>query len=150
QLTFPCGTLARLTASRAAISPRRDMHVWWRAGLAQLDFAARRSASSLPTADFFRAGARLAQPQPHEIAALQAEMHGRYFTFTEKAWSGGPELLALELEHFVACVRERTEPRVNGERGRDAVWLGSTVLEAARRFPDEMILPPAAPSRIAA
>jgi len=43
------------------------------------------------------------------------------------------EPLKNELEHFVECVRERKQPRVDGERGLKAVRLASTVAGQVRK-----------------
>lgn len=43
------------------------------------------------------------------------------------------EPLENELEHFVECVRERRQPRVDGERGLEAVRLASIVADRIRK-----------------
>jgi predicted dehydrogenase len=43
------------------------------------------------------------------------------------------EPLKNELEHFVECVQERKRPRVDGQRGLEAVRLASTVTDQVRK-----------------
>ncbi len=131
-LTFGCGTVATLTANRAAVKPQRVMNVWWPHSHAELDFATQRTQVCEPTSAFFQAGTRLLNPPFQAIPALRAALHQVYFDVVEHDHSGGTELLALELEQFVSCVRERREPLVNGERARDAIQLAEAVENAAR------------------
>jgi predicted dehydrogenase len=132
QLRFPSGTVASLTASRADVAPRREMTLHWTHSVAQLDFANQRSVTSTPTPAFSLVGSRFVNPPAHQIPSLREGLHGHYFDVTERDWSGGPELLALELEHFISCVLQDKEPLVNGERGRMAVELADRVQRASR------------------
>ena len=68
-------------------------------------------------------------------------MRSRFFEVTEKDWSGGPEQLRLELEHFVSCVRSGTEPIASGRQARDAVRLAAAILDAASQHPTALPLP---------
>lgn len=140
-LTFRCGTVAHLSASRAATASFREMTLWWSHSLAQLDFAAQRTVTSVPTPAFHQAGSRFVNPAPQQVPALREALRGHYFEVTENDWSGGPELLALELDQFVTCVRNRQEPLVNGTRARQAVELAVTVEQAARQHPTAVSLP---------
>ena len=130
-LTFPCGTVAHLTASRADVKPVREMTVRWTQTLAHLDFAARRTVVCMPKPDFYEAAQFFVNPPVAQIASLRERLHSDYFQVTETDHSAGPELLAVELEHFVVCVRDRREPLVNGPRARDAVQLATSILHSA-------------------
>jgi predicted dehydrogenase len=132
QLAFRCGTVAHLTASRADVAPRREMTLRWTHSIAQLDFAKQHSVTSMPKPAFSLVGSRFVNPPPQQIASLREGLHGHYFDVSERDWSGGPELLSLELEHFIACVLDDKEPLVNGDRGRMAVELADRVQRAAR------------------
>ena len=72
-------------------------------------------------------------PQPFGLKELA---HGS-FTYVEKSLSDisilKPKLsrrdpLALELDHFIQCVREGKTPLVSGKHGRDALELAGEVL----------------------
>jgi predicted dehydrogenase len=132
QLEFRCGTVAHVTASRADVAPRREMTLRWTRALAHLDFANCRSVTSVPTPAFSLVGSRFVNPPPQQIAALRDGLRGHYFELSERDWSGGRELLAIELEQFVASVTGNHEPLVNGERGFAAVELADRVQRAAR------------------
>jgi predicted dehydrogenase len=131
RLHFPCGTQAHLAASRADVHPSRTMTIRWTHSLAQLDFATRRSVVSKPTEAFHSSHPHFTRPPVKEIASLRDRLHKEFFQVTETDCSAGPELLAVELEHFVSCVRDRREPLVNGPRARDAVHLATAILRSA-------------------
>ena len=42
--------------------------------------------------------------------------------------------LALELDHFLECVREKRTPLVAGEHGRDALKLAQEILEQLKIY----------------
>jgi predicted dehydrogenase len=132
RLTFRCGTVAHLTASRADVAPRREMTLRWTHSFAHLDFANQKSVTSRPRPAFTLVGSRFANPPMQQIAALRDGLHGHYFEVNEQDWSGGPELLSLELEHFVSCLQDEKEPMVNGDRGFAAVALADQVERAMR------------------
>jgi predicted dehydrogenase len=132
QLAFRCGTVAHVMASRADVSARREMTLRWTQSLAQLDFANQRTVTSVPTPTFSLVGSRFVNPPPQQLATLRDGLHGHYFEVTQRDWSGGPELLAVELEQFVANVLGAKEPLVNGQRGLAAVELADRVQRAAR------------------
>ncbi len=131
-LSFPCGTEAHITASRADVHARREMTIRWPCSVCQLDFATRRSVTSVPTAAFHESTNLFINPPFAQMASLREKLRGTFFEVIEQDYSGGPELLALELEQFVTCVREHREPLVNGVRARDAVLLADSILRAAR------------------
>jgi predicted dehydrogenase len=132
RLEFAGGTTAHLTASRADVQPSREMTIRWTHGVARLDFAAQRTVVSLPTPAYFAAAPQLARPHPKLIPSLKEKMNGTFFTVTERDWSGGRELLAVELEHFVTCVRTHTRPLVSGESARDAVVVAAAIERSLR------------------
>jgi predicted dehydrogenase len=132
RLEFAGGTVAQLTASRADVQPAREMTIRWTHGLARLDFAAQRTVTSAATPAFFAAAHQFKRPHPKQIPSLKEKMNGAFFQVTERDWSGGRELLAVELGHFVNCVRTRTSPIVTGEAARDAVLVADTIVRAAR------------------
>jgi predicted dehydrogenase len=132
QLEFHCGTVAHVTASRADVAPRREMTLRWTRSLAHLDFASSRSVTSVPTPAFSLVGSRFVNPPSQQIAALREGLRGHYFELKERDWSSGRELLAVELEHFIACATGNHEPLVNGERGLAAVELADRVQRGVR------------------
>jgi predicted dehydrogenase len=130
-LSFACGTEAHLTASRADVRPSREMAVRWTNSMAHLDFATRRSVVAVPTTAFHNAGSLFVNPSAHELSSLRDRLHKDFFHVTEHDGTACPELLAVELEHFVTCVRTGREPLVNGQRALDAVRLADAVSRAA-------------------
>jgi predicted dehydrogenase len=133
--------VAHLFASRAGVLPQRRMVLHWDDSYAELDFAAQRSLSSIPTPEFHQARAQdgFTRPRVTELAALRESLHTRYFRVTEADWSGQREPLARELEHFVDCVRTGADPIVNGRRAREAVRVATLVVEAARQHRPQLL-----------
>ena len=136
QLTFACGTVARLTASRADSISRREMTIWWGDSVAHLDFANKRTVTTIATEEFHRVRGRFRQANSRELAALQKRFQdGKYFSVTEQQWIADRDQLTQELEEFLHCVRTGAEPRIDGPQARDAVHAASAILLAASGQP---------------
>ena len=131
ELTFPGGTVAQLTASRAHAKSQREMSIWWTNGFTRLDFAKKKTLTVSPTPEFHRERARFICPSPHEVSALRTGMAGRFCEITEKDWSNTSDQLTLELEHFISSIVTRSTPRVSGEQGQSAVKIAAMILNAA-------------------
>ena len=109
RLEFDGGCVATLTASRVSAERQRKLRVFGRSLYCSVDMHAR---------------------------TIRARR------LSDGAGSGGPDIvpvdvpveigdpLARELEDFAGAVRERREPLVSGEVGRDALVLAHRVLEA--------------------
>jgi predicted dehydrogenase len=130
RITFTTGCVANLTASRSSPSAKRRMHVWAPEGYACLDFAKRQLTFIQPSEQVRRHGLDPGQLEPAARALLKEELFGRYLQVDSRECSTGADPLTRELQHFVACVRSGTRPRVTGEDGRDAIALATRILES--------------------
>ncbi len=117
RLQFASGCVANLTASRVSANRMRKIRLFQRDAYLSVDYAAQEVVlyRRLPPAPGAGGGAGLPRIVREEVPIDRAEP------------------LQLELESFVACVRERARPIVSGEDGRDALH----VAEAIRRRLEE-------------
>jgi predicted dehydrogenase len=146
RLQFDDGTVANLSASRASYSaaPNRQMHLWSAAGFAAIDFG-NRTLSVVTPCEAVRAG-------EFDYEALSAEAKA---TFKDRLFSDilrvetveieSRNALADELRDFVDAVRAKTEPRVTGADGRDALSVAEAIVTSLRahRWQSRDGVPPA-------
>jgi predicted dehydrogenase len=146
RLEFGDGCVANLSASRISYSaaPNRRMHLWSARGFAAIDFG-NRSVSVVTPSQTVRNG-------EFDYESLSAEEKA---TFKDRVFADILRLesvevesrnaLADELRDFVDAVRNRTEPRVTGRQGRDALAVAEAVLQSMRahRWQTGEPLPPA-------
>jgi len=109
RIEFEGGCVANLTASRVSSERMRKLRVFSADRYCSVDMDARTVEASRLSLDGAGAGPR--------IEALPVPVPGG-------------DSLELELADFVAAVRERREPLVNGEAARDALRLAGLVSEA--------------------
>ncbi len=106
RLSFQSGCIANLTASRISNEPIRRIRVFQEDSYLSIDYQAQ-------TID-------LAHKQNHQIARAKLPVNKR-------------PPLQDELAHFIDCVRNRAQPKVTGEDGRDALALALRIERAMRR-----------------
>jgi predicted dehydrogenase len=107
RIEFDGGCVANLTASRVSTEPMRKLRIFAPPLYCSIDMHARSVAAHRLVRDGERAGV-VPEPIPVEV--------------------GDP--LGRELADFAGAVRERRDPLVTGEVGRDALALGERVLAA--------------------
>jgi len=107
RIAFEGGCVASLTASRVSLEKVRKFRVFAPEIYVSIDMLARKT-----TAYRLEKGGSRAEVRPVTVTIADREP------------------LALELEDFVRCVRDRSRPRVPGEAGRDALALADRVVQA--------------------
>jgi predicted dehydrogenase len=107
RIAFEGGCVASLTASRVSLEKVRKFRVFAPTIYVSIDMLARKT-----TAYRLEKGGPRAEVRPVAVTVEDREP------------------LALELEDFVRCVRDRSRPRVPGEAGRDALALADRVVQA--------------------
>lgn len=110
RLQFASGCVANLTASRVSVSRLRKIRLFQRDAYLSLDYATQEIALY-----------RRLPPDP----ALGGDALPRIVR--EEVPIDRVEPLQLELESFVACVRDRRRPLVSGEDGREALWVAEEI-----------------------
>jgi predicted dehydrogenase len=127
-IKFENGAVAHLTANRVALKPMRKMRVFSKAGYVSLDFqnAQGMIVKKAPGWDF----------EQLDMESLDKAQMGDLWKFVFDGLlqvenlqldSGNP--LLDELEEFVRCVRDRSQPTVTGEDGVAAVAAAEQVLK---------------------
>ncbi|MEX0678938.1 MAG: Gfo/Idh/MocA family oxidoreductase [Pirellulales bacterium] len=133
RLEFADGCVANLSASRASYSaaPHRRMHLWSARGFAAIDFGTC-TASVVTPSEAVKSG-------EFDYESLSAEekagFKDRLFTEilrVEPLQVESRNALADELRDFVDAVRNRTEPRVTGREGRDALAVVEAIVNSIR------------------
>ena len=113
RLQFASGCVANLTASRVSMNRMRKIRLFQRDAYLSVDYASQEIAlyRRLPPdpAAGDGAGARLPRIVREDVAVERAEP------------------LRLELESFLACVRDRRRPVVSGEDGREALRVAEEI-----------------------
>ncbi len=128
RLQFASGCVANLTASRVSVNRMRKIRLFQRDAYLSVDYAAQevvlyRRLPADPAPGGAGGGAGLPRIVREEVPVHREEP------------------LQLELESFVACVRDRRRPVVSGEDGRDAL----RVAEGIRRRLEEALATAARP-----
>jgi predicted dehydrogenase len=132
RVTFANGCVADFAASRVNPAPVRRMQVWGAEGYAGLDFAKRHLTLVQPAESLRQGRIDSRRLDAATATSLKAELFGRHLQTQEFDCAGGDQLTA-ELRDFVQSIRNRTEPRVTGVAGRDAVVLASAILDDLQR-----------------
>jgi predicted dehydrogenase len=107
RIAFEGGCVASLTASRVSLEKVRKFRIFAPSLYVSIDMLSR-------SATAFRLSREGGVP---EVLPVPLPVEGE-------------EPLRLELADFLRCVRERAQPRVSGDSGRDALALADAVLEA--------------------
>jgi len=130
RLTFPDGCVADITASRVNPEPKRCVTVWTSTELVFADLHIREVTCSRPTQELLQGPAMEDRLRAGEDVALLREQVFGHFIETEKTKADQSDALTAELQDFVNCVKNRTQPRVDGTAGLRAVQVAELVLEA--------------------
>ncbi len=128
RLTFDNGCVANLTASRASVKPLRKMHVYSPEGYVSLDFSKRHATIIQPNERVRAEGFDIRKLDLSMIGLLKEKLFGHYLEIREFDMKEGDQLTA-ELKHFLHCVETRTQPKVTGEDGRNAVEIACRIQE---------------------
>ena len=120
RLNFNSGCVANLTASRVSMEKMRKIRIFAGDAYVSTDY------SEQDVMVYRRKGGELA-PGANPMELIEIE--------PLEVVKGEP--LARELEGFVQCVRDRSEPVVSGEDGRNALALAQQIIDQIRaRFTD--------------
>jgi len=113
RLHFEGGCIADLSASRISLKKYRRIRIFQKNAYLSLDYAA-------PELKVYR--------KKTEVVKSLRDIQ----ILTPKLAKKDP--LALELDHFLQCVREKRSPIIAGEHGRDALRLAQEVLEKLKIY----------------
>lgn len=127
-IKFENGAVAHLTANRVALKPMRKMRVFSKEGYVSLDFQSAQGmlVKKAPGWDF----------EKLDMQSLDRAQMGDLWKFVfdgllqvENLQLDAGNPLQAELEEFVQCVKDRSQPTVPGEEGVLAVAAAERVLK---------------------
>ncbi|MFT4839810.1 MAG: putative dehydrogenase [Planctomycetota bacterium] len=126
-IKFENGAVAHLTANRVALKPMRKMRVFSKEGYVSLDFQSAQGmlVKKAPGWDFEKLDMKSLDRA--EMGDLWKFVFDGLLQVENLQLDTGNPLLA-ELEEFVKCVKDRTQPTVPGEEGVAAVAAAERVL----------------------
>lgn len=127
RIEFEDGCVANLTASRASFQAARKMRIWGQEGYAGLDFANRESTLLRPSEELLRGQLALEGVDLTRIDDVRQRIFGQILQ-VEQIKAQGREQLALELEDFVAAIRDGSRPRVTGDDALGSMALAHQIL----------------------
>jgi predicted dehydrogenase len=113
RLHFEGGCIADLSASRVSLKKYRRIRIFQKNAYLSLDYAA-------PDLKVYRKKSEVVKGLS-DIQIISPKL-------------GKKDPLALELDHFLECVREKSVPLVAGEHGRDALKLAQEVLDQLKIY----------------
>lgn len=129
RLRFETGAMALLTASRVSIKKERKIRIFQHDAYISIDYGRRIAQiyTKRPGFEFGQADLSAVDPTlpPDMLVAL---VFSQYLEMEEVSMEGEP--LMLELESFVAAVREGREPEVTGEEGLRAMEVAAQIQTA--------------------
>jgi predicted dehydrogenase len=141
RLTFECGCVANLSASRISYEPVRKMQVWAARAYANIDFATRTTTSVRPSEMLLRGEFHANQLSTEQMEYFKTHLAEEHLPREQKTYDA-VDALAMELEDFVESIRTIRQPRVNGAAGRDALAVADQILASiAARSREEAELP---------
>lgn len=127
RLTFDCGCVANLSASRASYETVRRMHTWSLRSFAAVDFAQRTATTVSPSETLLRREFDVDALSPDEVEHYKEHLEAEHLPRHTQQFDA-VDALAAELQDFVDSVRTPRAPRVSGGAGRDALALAEQIL----------------------
>ena len=128
RLTFSCGCIAQLTASRVSYDAKRLMHVFTTRSATTIDFAAGHAVVVQPREDVLRRKFRIDNVATDDVAYWKEHLFEELLVKTE-LHPAAVNAIEEEQRDLVASIREGRQPRVHGAVGRDAVAVAERILE---------------------
>jgi predicted dehydrogenase len=128
RISFECGCVANLSASRVSYEAVRKMHLWSMQGFGSIDFAARTLTTVRPSAMLLLREFDVDMLTPEEVEHQRKNFAGEHLP-REVQQFDAIDALASEVQDFIDSIQTRREPKVTGEAGRDAVSLAEEILD---------------------
>lgn len=132
RLEFASGCVANLTASRVSYTQQRTLQVVSSNGFASLDLGAKK-ATLVGIGDAVANGEiDVYKASPAEVAAIKEGLFTDYLPKQEVVVTD-TNAIADEHTDFFTAIRERRQPIVTGQQGRDALAVAQAIVEAIQK-----------------
>lgn len=132
RLVFADGARANVTASRASLQPMRRFRMFSSDGYVSLDFQKNYGLVVRKGPEWEKARALLADFDPTTQMPGPEWIRDRVLSVEELDLSDMDRPLQAEIESFLRCVQDDTEPEVPGEDGRAALALADRIASEIR------------------
>ena len=140
RLTFADGCVVNLQASRVSPTAKRTMDVYFEAGFARLDFAAKTAEIIRPSAAVAAGEVNVETLSLDEKNRLKDKLFDEYLPRTSLPVVDHNAILE-EQRNFIQAIRGEALPRVTGRDGRRAVDTAARVLAAITAH-SQTVMPP--------
>ena len=128
RITFDCGCVANLSASRVSYESVRRMQLWSMQAYSSIDFANRSLTVVRPSAMLLLREFDADLLSPDELEHYRQNFAAEHLPREQQQFDA-VDALQLEDSDFIDSIQTRREPRVTGEAGRDAVSLAEEILD---------------------
>ncbi|MCY2958729.1 MAG: Gfo/Idh/MocA family oxidoreductase [Planctomycetota bacterium] len=132
RLIFADGALANVTASRASMQPMRRFRMFSSEAYVSLDFQKNYGLVIKKGPEWEKGRALLSNFDPTTQMPGPEWIRDRVLSVEELDLSDMDRPLQAEIEAFLRCVQENTEPEVPGEDGRAALALADRIVRDIR------------------
>jgi predicted dehydrogenase len=132
RLIFADGARANVTASRASLQPMRRFRLFSSEAYVSLDFGKNYGLVVRKGPEWERGRAMLREFDPEKHQVGPEWIRDRVLSVEELDLSEMDRPLQAEIDSFLRCVREGTEPEVTGEDGRAALALADRIVRDIR------------------
>ena len=130
RVSFECGCVANITASRASLKSLRQIRIFSPTCYVSIDYGTKKCKIYKKPAQKVLEKLNLQESVPKKFLGLSfEEIFFSRVLFPEKISMKSHEQLYAELESFVACIRDNTESMVPGEDGLEALRVAYMVTE---------------------
>lgn len=130
RLSFACGCIANVTASRVSLKPVRQIRIFTPDSYISLDYSTMQAKIVTKPAGLNLATLNLQKTIPEKFLGLTFEeiFFGRVLQMENLTMKTYEPLLA-ELESFVRCIQQDKTPQVSGEDGFKALQIAQMITD---------------------
>jgi predicted dehydrogenase len=129
RLDFASGCVANLSASRVSYKPQRNMQVWSDRGCVTLDFAARTAVTVRPVTELLQREFDLDDIDPQTRLHLKDHLFEDLLPL-DRFEAAETNALLAELNDFAGSIKDRHQPIVTGQQGRDVLAVAEQILQS--------------------
>jgi predicted dehydrogenase len=132
RLVFANGARANVTASRVSLAPMRRFRLFSGTSYVSLDFTKNYGLMVRKGPAWDEGREKLRSADPRELAKNPEMITRDLLEVSELELEGGERPLQAELDAFLTCVRDGSQPEVGGQDGRRALALADRIVAEIR------------------